>query len=745
MASGNQDKLVHMGKAGRDAAEAVEELKSMFEAAQVVVQASSAERKECQELLLGEQWSRVRTNVTGSGDIVYERDLQGDGDMELLQNNVLADLLMNRVSQCVGGLPQLEALASTNEQADYVNAAATTKMIRPLLDHLKSKSFWRRLKMTAGMYNCSFGKVGWSKSMGPVVSGKPTGEVSHVVIPPFDIFPDPDCERVMPERVEDTDARWLFHRFTTTLDELKLIVKGEKAEKTLSGGDQIWCGLPKDSDITPYDGDTRGQRSAARLKNGDLTGWSRVECLAFYEFPTERHGRGRYCLMLPGNDNWFVNYRESLPHDTVKLAGLFPFIMTHDEQWPGQLAGRSRTKAAAIHQRIVNRRQSEREDLLSKIAPVTYYNSRMMVNLKGIQNVKGLGVMVPVEGPLEDLPETKWPSAVDSFIRSSIEAEARAIRGAEDRMGVHQLANYPRRAMTATESVEAMRYDQDNMTAEAAVFEECTIVPYVKLVLQMVMREYGDSRMVAYVGDRNRSEVMRIMASQIAFKDILIVGTPGSSAPRTRRQQKAEVLEAAKVGAFSSPIPEIAEKKMRWFLDLMQLESSIEMSGDEMDIKNARAENADMIAGKDIPPPQLGDNDPIHLYGPLCHMEMLKDPAFRNLDPGKKAAVLQVWQAHTAIHQMQIDEAAEELRQKNPNLVNPMAEIMRVALGRTRPGDGGRGSGVGGQGTGTGQGPVAMPPAAGQPIDFQRPDGTRVYQETKGPKTGNQVGDQKRK
>jgi hypothetical protein len=743
MSTGNQDKLVNMGDGGKAAAESVEEMQSMFEAAKTEVERYAAERRECQELLLGEQWCRQRFET--DGELIYLRDLQGEDDMELLQDNALADLLVSRVSQCVGAIPRFEAMPSTHEQADFTKAKAVTRMIPPLLYHLKSISHWRQILMACGYYNCAFGKVGWSRSLGPVKNGKPIGDVSLDVIPPFDMFVDPDAFRVAPVRTDEHDARWLFHRYTTTLGELELIAKAEHSAKTPTGGDQVWDGLP--DEVVPYDGERDDSpdrrrnrpRTASRLKDGKLAPWSRVECLGFYAFPDEKHGRGRYALILPRNDWHIVNYRECLPHDAVvegrELGGLFPFYMTWDEQVPGQLAGRSRTKAAAVHQRIKNRRLSEREDFLAKTLPYTPVDKRMGIDFKSVRNVPGMGIVLPFDGLIGDrLPETKYPPAVLNFVTASTEAEARAERGCENRMRIHSLANYPRRAMTATEAVEAMRYDADSLAQEAYLAEENCYLPHVKLVLEMVMRNYGDERTVSYVGDQNRTEVVRIMASGIDFKDIIIVGDPGSSMPRNRRLMKAEVLEAAKVGAFADPNPQMAEKKARWFMDLMGLHSALDMGGDQMDINNARAENADMLAGKDIPPPQLGDNDPIHLYGPLCHLDLRKDPAYRNLEPGKKAAVEKVLAAHCAIHQENIDQAADELRQKNPNLLNPMAEIMKIALGRVRPGAGdeGRGAGV--------AGPVAMAQPPGQPVDFVRPDGTRVYRETKGPKSSNQVG-----
>lgn len=737
---GNQDELNRLGVAGGEAAEAVEELGEMFEAAKVEVDRLALERRECQELLLGEQWieTRVRDNA-----LISLRDLRSQDDMQYLQDNALADSLEARVAQVCGAIPNFEATPATNEQADFTKAKATTAMIRPLLYHLNSLSHWQMMHVTAGMYDCGFGKVGWSPSLGPVKRGKPMGDVALSVIPPFDIFADPDADRVAPQRTDENDARWLFHRYTTTVGELELLMNGEHDEKTPTGLDQVWAKLPEK--IEPFDHEAspdsrrNRERTARWLKNGKLAPWCRIELLAFYAFPDSRNEAGRYCLLLPKNDNWILNYRKSLPYDAKKdgkeLPGLFPFYMVWDKRWPGQLAGRSRTKAAAVHQRTINRRLSEREDLLAKVTPKTFVDKRMGIDFNGLRSVPGMGVVVPFDGMVGDkLPVTDWPTAVDRYVVSSIDAETRAKRGIEDRMGIHSLANYPRRPLTATEAVEAMRYDQDALSQDAKQAERGAYTHHVSLVLQMVLRKCDEDRLVSFVGDRNRSEVVRIAAGDIHYKDIIIV-SEGTSMPRNRRLMKAEVLEAAKVGAYSSPTPEIAEKKMRLFMEHMELKSSMEMTGDDMDVQNAKTENADLVAGKTIKPPQPGDNDWIHLYGPGCHVELYKTPEFRNLEPGKKAAAMQELQAHMGLHQMNIDQATEELAARNPNLPNPQAELMKIALGRVRPGT----TGDGGRGTGSAAGPAAMQPAPGQPVDFQRPDGTRVYRETAGPKSSNQV------
>jgi hypothetical protein len=738
---GNRDALMRLGPTGRRAADFVDEAKQQFDSAQIEVLRYTAQRKQNLEMLLGEQWSSIRDIDLA---VIFERDLRKANAPELMTDNVMSDLLVSRVSQMVGAVPVFEGVPTTSEQQDVTKAKYVTKMAPAFWYYLKMVSYFRKLLMMAGYFNCAFGKVSWNKTMGDVVNGRPQGEVSLTAIPPSDMFVDPDAERVMPRRIDESDARWLFHRQRTTLGDLKAALHAPGEGKTPTGGNIVWCGLPDIKDITPADGasgssaeSVMSERSAMRTpthdKDGLLTGMAALSVLGYYEQPNGTYPRGRYCLMMPDNGNHIIEYRECLPDDAVmygnQLPGLFPFFMVWDEQVPGQLAGRSRTAATITHQRAINNVFTEWQDVKRRNLPRTYVDRGMGIDFDAAVNDPRMGLVLPYDGRAGgEFPKTDWPPAVSNFAENSMTEIMHYTRRAEDRMRIHSLANYPRRSITATEAVEAMRYDQENLAQEAFIVEECAYVPATELVLQTVQRHYGNDRMVHFLGDRNKMEVSRVMASDLCFKDVIITAS-GSSVPRNRRLMKAEIMNLVSVGFFTGKTPEETEKKQRWLADLLQLESSVEMGSDELDIKNARAENMELLTGKDVPPPQPGDNDLIHIHGPLCHFDLLKTPEFRNLDAGKQATVLQHLEAHMRLHQLRADEDAAMLREAG--VANPGAVLARIALGRVRPGQ-----------PGTQQqapGPVAMRPPPGQPIDQIGPTGVRTFQETPGPKVANQV------
>ena len=743
---GNQDKLVHLGNLGRHAAEFIDEAKPMFEDAERQVMRYAAERKQNLQMLLGEQWSNIRESDLA---LVLERDVRRimhSNDVELISDNVLSDLLVNRVSQVIGTVPVFEGVPTSSEQSDMAKAKYVTKMAPAFWHHLKMVSFFRKMHIMAGYYNCAFGKVGWSKTLGDVVNGKPQGDVTLTAIPPFHIFVDPDAERVMPRVVdEETDARWLFHRFSTTLGDLKDAMHKPGEGKTPTGGSILWADLP-DSFLRPAStslevnaGQKLSDRRVIMDKFGKLSDRSRLWGLGYYEQPSTRYGRGRYAVMLPDSGWHIIEYRECLPDDAVlygkKLPGLFPFFMLWDEQVPGQLAGRSRTAAATQHQRAINRTATEWQDIERRHLPKTYIDRSTGIDYDGVVDDPRLGLVIPLDSRVGgEMPKTDWPPVIRSFAENSINKISHYTRRAEDRMRIHSLAYYPRRSITATEAVNAMRYDQDALVQEAYIAEECAYVPATSLVLQEVLRHYGDERVISFLADRNRMEVQRVLASDIQFKDVIITAA-GSSVPMNRKLIKAEVLELVKVGYFSDPNPEKAEKKQRWLGDLMQLESSVEYSEDELDIKNARAENMELLAGKKIPPPGPDDNDSIHLLGPLCHFSLGKMPEFCNIkDPARRAAILYNRDAHVRLHAERMNQEADGLAEDG--VPNPMAQLMRIGLGRVKPG-------AVPPGQQQAAGPITTPPQPGQPIDVKRPDGTRVYRETPGPKTAKQVGAQK--
>ena len=748
MAVGNQDKLVYMGNVGRRAAEFADEAVQRFADAERQVMRYAAQRKLNLEMLLGEQWSSIRESDLA---LVLERDVRRamkSNNVELISDNVLSTLLVNRVSQVIGTVPVFEGVPTSAEQVDMAKAKYVTKMAPAFWYHLKAVSFFRKMHIMAGYYNCAFGKVGWSKTMGEVVNGRPQGEVSLTAIPPFHIFVDPDAERVMPRVIdEETDARWLFYRKAITLGGLKDAMHKPGGGKTPTGGSVVWCD-PPDNLIRPASNSGEvnasqklSDRSIIRDKFGVPGDMSKLWGLEYYEQPSVRYGRGRYALMLPDYGNHIIEYRECLPDDAVlygkQLPGLFGFFMVWDEQAPGQLAGRSRTAAAIPHQRAINRTATEWNDLDRKHQPKMFIDHSTGIDYDGVVDDPRLGLVIPLDSRVGgELPKTDWPPEIRSYDENSMNKINYHTRRAEDRMCIHSLAYYPRRSLTATEVVNAMRYDQDARVQEAYIAEECAYIPATNLVLQEVIRHYGEERVISFLADRNRMEVQRVLASDLQFKDVIITAA-GSSVPMNRRLMKAEVLELVKVGYFSDPDPVKAEKKQRWLGDLMQLESSVEMGEDDLDNKNARAENMELLAGRKIPPPGPDDNDAIHLLGPLCHLALGKTPEFCNLkDPARRAAILFNRDAHVRLHQERMNQDAEKLR--DAGVANPEGQLMQVGLGRVRPGlfpPGGPQAQA--------AGPVTTPPQPGRPTDVVGPDGVRIYRQAPGPKGSNQVGPKK--
>ena len=738
---GNQDIIKGMGPTGRHAADALDEFRQMFAQAEAENMRYTGERRLNHEMLRGEQWSRIRDVDL---QLILERTIRGSDGVELLTDNVLSDLLVSRVSQLIGNVPIFEGVPATSEQSDVTKAKYVTKMAKAFWYYLKLVPFFRKMHVMAGYYNCSFGKVTWNPSLGDMVRGKPQGEVSIQAIPPFHMFVDPDAERVMPRRIEESDAQWLFHRQLVTIGDLKATEVKSPERNTPTGGSMIVAGLPDLRNIVPaivspvgaVDEAGKTERTPVKNSEGELGDFTKVWVLSFYQQPSEQFPRGRFARMLPDNGMWITRYRECLPDDAVqygaKLPGLFPFFMIWDEQVPGQLAGRSRTAAAIPQQRLINKSLVEWNDARRRHQPRTYL-PKGSIDPEGIIDDPRLGLTFLYDPrlPEEQKPSTEWPTAIPRFSQTSRDEIDFYTRRAGERMRINPLAYYPNRAMTATEALEAMRYDRESLTQEAYIAEECAYIPCTELVLQEVQRHYGDTRMVNFLGDRNRMEVVRVLASDLSFKDIIITSS-GSSVPVNRRLMKAEVMNLVQIGYFSDIDPSKQKMKQMWLADLLQLESSIEMSADELDIKNARAENMMLLTGQPIPPPMDGDNHVTHLLGPLCHEEFYKSPEYRNLEPGRREAVYQNCEAHMKLHALALDEDANALAEMG--VANPATQIVASTLNRIKP------SAQPGQQP---PGPVGMPPGPGQPVDTKRPDGTRVFREQSSPKLSNVLGTQR--
>jgi hypothetical protein len=739
----NQDKLALLGKYGMRAAEFIEQAKEEVAAAEKHMAKWNAQRKENMEMLLGNQWCVTDpvTKELKDGRIILRRK----GYQMFLTDNVLIDVLMKGVDSVCGEVPRFEAIPASSQQQDFVKAKYVTRLIPGLWYHRKVVEFLRKCITGSRYYNLFFGKVVWNPRMGKVVGGKPEGDISLIGIPPTSMFVDPSATRVMPECIEEDDARWLYEMGKMTVAELNAMAGLPQEGKTPTGGDYIRCLPPTEYQLNPADSAHDTAESAevtadafkpeivnVRGKDGKLLGMSKIRRMLKYEQPSEEFPRGRYCLILPDNDYWVMEYRECLPDDErvgdKELPGLFPFVTFWDKKVAGQLAGYSRTSAAIPYQRALNQTITDMETTKRRFKPVTWLDRDLGIDMDGIRENTPIGTIMPyVARGNNPLPETRWPEAVERFLNECRMDVAFYTRRIEDRMSNHSMLSDSSRAVTATEFAHNMRVEQQSTTGEAAGIEDIAVVPLTKLMLQQYQRHAGAERMILTMADRNRSEVMQVMSEDIDFKDIRITAA-GSSVPLNRALQKAEVVNLATLGIFTDKDPTEAKRKERWMMDLMNLESSVEESGDQLDINNARAENMRLLGGEDITVPRPGDNDSIHLYGPLCHSEFMKLPEFRDQPKEKYQRQLEILQAHNAAHM-------ERLEGKSQILGIPVADIVSAALSRVKPGP----PPLAGQQP---PGPAGgLPPPPGQPLDFVGPTGVRTFQERPGvPKTANVIG-----
>jgi len=742
MSMSNQDKLATAGPVGMRAAAFIEQAKEQIAAAEKHMAKWNAQRKENMEMLLGNQWCMTdpMTKELKDGRIILRRK----GYHTFLTDNVLLDLLTKGVNSVCGEIPRFEAIPASSQQQDFVKAKYVTRLIPGLWYHRKAVSFLRKCITGARYYNLFFGKVVWNPRMGKVVNGKLEGDISLIGIPPMSMFVDPSAMRVMPECIEETDARWLFEAGKMTVAELNAMVELPRDGKTPTGGDYVRCLPPTGYQLAPADSahDTienaevtadafKPEIVNVRGKDGELLGMSKIRRLLYYAQPNEEFPRGRYCLMLPDSDYWVMEYRECLPDDEMvgdkELPGLSPFCTFWDEQVAGQLAGHSRTAEAIPYQRVLNQTITDMGETKRRFKPVTWVDRDLGIDMDGIRENTPIGTVMPyVARGNNPLPETRWPEAVERFLNECRMDVQFYTRRMEDRMGVHSMLSDNTRQVSATEFAHNMRIEQQSTTGEAAGIEEVSVIPMTKLMLQQYQRHAGADRMILTMADRNRSEVMQVMAEDIDFKDIIITAA-GSSVPLNRALQKAEVVNLATLGVFTDKDPTEAKRKERWMMDLMNLESSVEESGDQLDINNARAENMRILGGEDITVPRPGDNDSIHLYGPLCHSEFMKLPEFRDQPKEKYQKQLEVLQAHNAAHYQRLED-------KSQILGVPVADIVSAALSRVKPGPP----------MAQGQQPPGptggLPPPPGTPVDFTNANGVRTYQETPGPKSANLVG-----
>jgi hypothetical protein len=212
----------------------------------------------------------------------------------------------------------------------------------------------------------------------------------------------------------------------------------------------------------------------------------------------------------------------------------------------------------------------------------------------------------------------------------------------------------------------------DNVHSPDARGFELAIQDASYKIRRMMKQGYDVQRLISIAGRNNIPEVFEFSAENIDEHARIVVQI-GSALSQFKATKIQQLLDLHEKGLLGDPNDPELKRRVLGMLDIGGLEQFQEEARQDEDM--ARAENMDMIEGKDIPIPMFYED---HLAHYSVHTDELKSPANKDMDADTKKKFI----AHTLLHMKWINPAAAaELAQElglaaeliKPGLIPPPA------------------------------------------------------------------------
>lgn len=699
----NTQELEKLGAMGIELKDIVPLLKNNFEIAEQKNKVLLSERMLNLAYYAGKQLYEWNASM----GLVRPPTLMAD-EVVPIQDNVIGTLLDTRVGLMSNNPPHMEVVATNDGLMDFARARLANQAAEMQWNRLNLSEFFANSHKSAGIFYNTFCHLDWdyaSGRIGDTVQSDgttrlmPEGDMMVELVSPLDVFVDPMADRVMPERIFRTDARWLFRN--RVIDMSDLVNSNWNREPgqatTIAGARVLWGGIPTDESIVPHDTtvasqdeiamhgqlgadvtrDAEGasiyQKPGSKDKKGKL-----VLVTYYYELPSMMYPRGRFAAFLPKNSWWVLGYREELPHATPQhKSGLFGWCMVNDVRLPGRLAGKCRMTDSRPLQEELNRTLTSWRALRDRILPYLLVDKDFGVDPRKIR-AQGLVAMIEYVSSLAktgNKPELVVPAGLIQEAQLAM-AEIDKLTGRmEDRMQVHSAAYYPRNSATTQGEIFAyLKQDMDRLeNNDVRQAEENVYAPFVKLILRMMQRYYTEERMMACFSSTGKPVVRKFSGKDIHFEDVWIL--PGSTMKRSKLIAKENAMTIYQAGGYQSTNPLEALELRRDFFEVMEMKISSTASAWQLDRDNARDEFYRMCDGEECSVDHY-DDDLIHVPE---HFRDMKSKDFRNLPDSQRDGVRQLMNDHLVLHQARLVQQALQ----SPEAIMVMAMLSGAEVGGT--------------------------------------------------------------
>jgi len=484
----------------------------------------------------GNQWVELKSGIG-------LRTLQDENDpaRSYVTCNLIRPLKNKVKSRATMNKPD----ASVAPESDRPQDVAAAPEARDLLDHfdrLFKRQQQTRLWVDSTLItSTSFLKIGWDpNAMAPVPAQAgnvgpqgvvhqmdSVGQIFELVVPPWEIYPDP--------RARSWDeAGWIIHAKRYPLRYF--------AENYARGK---WV---KSDTVSTYEYmETRLDwvlGTNTRLPTGEKT----ALLLEMWQLPTPRYPKGR---RIDVGGKVLLEYKTELPYDWCLENNRLPFVPLEYETrfgslWAPNFVDRLISLQYYLNvalSRVQDRLNSDRMAVLvpegTEIGVDAYESMRMLVK---IHYKTDNPAAQPVYHPAPPI-NPEWFKVIEVYKGMM-----------EDIAGVHEVSNGQVPAgVTAGNAIELLTQSDNTQMAEFVNNIEQAQATRAEIEIALAAQFYKEERLIAVSTQGDPQNIMRAVRSFEALRDggrVRVTVTPGSATPKTPAARIQQYMDMAKAGMF---------------------------------------------------------------------------------------------------------------------------------------------------------------------------------------------------
>ncbi|HKL93901.1 MAG TPA: hypothetical protein VJZ69_01295 [Clostridia bacterium] len=528
--------------------------------------------------------------------ISHRGDIEEDGKQYFWQQrevyNHIAPIVETRLSKLARVKAKASVRPSTSDDIDVASAKFSTAV----LETICAENNWNELLSRANMWSetcgTAFYKVVWDTEKGMVLDADKTvreGDVSILVIPPFEIFPENLA-------VADINAQnSIIHAKAYTADEVKRLwgkdVKGTSVS-VFSLDNASVCGGLGYSATTPT-------VNSEQLENAIIV-------IEKYELPTSNYPNGR--LIIVGGDE--LLYDGELPYINGE-NGLrcYPFCKQVCLDTIGEFFGTSVVERIIPVQRSYNTVKNRKHEFMNRIAMGVMAVEDGSVDTDNLEE-EGLSpgkVLIYRQGSTPPIMLNAGQVPSDFHIE-----EDRLLSEFVMISGVSEVTTYsqvPSNVASGTAISLLLEQDDTRISLTADSLRSC-----VKEVGKQILRLYKQfatlPRIKRIAGENGDVEMRAFSATDLSNDDLVF--DTANELEDTNAGRKTMLLELLKLGLLTDDNGGMTARSKTRIFDILGFgnwEDSRDI--DELHMKKAQRENAALMSKAVIP--DSVDNHLLHI------------------------------------------------------------------------------------------------------------------------------------